>query len=175
MLRFIYGIEPDSLSRKEYGRVEASMEDLKGQLLYNVKLFATADKYDVPTFRSRIVTRARICLLNLPKEDYGSSEFLEALRDTSTYVGDHSLQDCLFQFCAERMLELTNISDFKEMLKESPTLSVRLLVFAMDRLRNVSTMWCCINCEEVRYGPGQCTSEDCAGGRMEERRLWFDG
>lgn len=155
--------------RRAVKRSNIPSEDL---LRYNLKLFATADKYDIPSLRIRISETLVRDFHSLLRK--GDIDIAATLTDIFNYVGDRTLKDAAMDFCCLNMTRLTTVPAFIEMLKEDHDLSVTLLTRTMQALRDGQKVWSCGSCDHVQQRPGKCLAVSCRYDNitLTERMLW---
>lgn len=142
----------------------------KETLLFQVNVFNTADKYDVPTLRTSVVT----AVTTLLSSDYvcgqlssaKAVELIKAIRficpSSSPTMADESLSDVLTSFCAKNSQALVKHHKFGDVLKEDRPFAGDILVMTFfDPARVPEAMWECTRCSTFTI-QGKLANHPCA-------------
>lgn len=108
MVHFMYGFNYDS-SGSDRGRTSP--------MLFNVNVYQTGDKYDIPKLKEQAKEKFTVALKNCWEMD----DFPVAIARvySTTVASDRGLRDLLVDTCLEHIDRLLENDDFKQVLRET--------------------------------------------------------
>lgn len=97
------------------------------ELLFHARLFATADKYDVPSLRDLVVARCRKMLAVLQWYQYDMVDTILAVQAICDHVGDRALQNEIYWFFQIKIDDVLQQPSFSMLVARCGELAVQLL------------------------------------------------
>ncbi|PLN76859.1 BTB/POZ domain protein [Aspergillus taichungensis] len=108
MIHFMYGFSYDS-SGSDRGRTSP--------MLFNVNVYQTGDKYDIPKLKEQAKEKFAVALKNCWEMDDFPVAIARAY--STTVASDRGLRDLIVDTCLEHISELLENDDFKQVLRET--------------------------------------------------------
>ncbi|PKY07468.1 BTB/POZ domain protein [Aspergillus campestris IBT 28561] len=108
MIHFMYGFNYDS-SGSDRGRTSP--------MLFNVNVYQTGDKYDIPKLKEQAKEKFAVALKNCWEMDDFPVAIARAY--STTVASDRGLRDLLVDTCLEHIDDLLEDDDFKQVLRET--------------------------------------------------------
>jgi hypothetical protein len=132
------------------------------ELIYYVKVFAAADKYDVSSLRVLVVSKFTVLMGQ--KWSSSQQEFCTVIKHlcgpNAIGYADSSLQRAAAAFCSKNILSLTKLDEFVSMLEACGPFAARLLAtFLKDK--NVIYASRCRKCISARNDRPQLARGRC--------------
>lgn len=121
-------------------------------LMFHVNVFATADKYDVPSLRALVVLK--FTQLMNQKWSVSQVEFCTVIQrlcgpDAASFA-DRSLQASAASFCSEHITDLIKLDPFVSMLEEGEPFAGHLLTAVLrGKASCVMETFVCSRCKSV--------------------------
>lgn len=130
MIHFMYGFNYDS-SGSDRGRTSP--------MLFNVNVYQTGDKYDIPNLKKQAKEKFAVALKNCWEMDDFPVAIAKAY--STTVASDRGLRDLLIETCLEHIDELLGNDDFKQVLRETLDFAADL-VQEQDHQSSMTTYRC---------------------------------
>ncbi|EMD86655.1 hypothetical protein COCC4DRAFT_33157 [Bipolaris maydis ATCC 48331] len=141
MLRFLYSFDYDA---------SGSVADVASPMVFNVKVYSIADKYDVPALKSI----AREKFKESVKTCWNMDDFPHAIAEvySSTPPNDQGLRDLIVEVACERITELLQKQGFRDVLGEAVGFASDLVKLQASKKRpnekQDRTKYRCPNCSK---------------------------